>query len=111
MTTSLLIRETETFEITRFKKPHDIKSLKKNHVAFSGSPRKHPYDPYRIILMVDPGSNDNHYLEFNVDDISFVEELPNIVTLDEEVIPIVRLWVRRGSIGIRSIPFWVEDLT
>jgi hypothetical protein len=110
MTTSLLIRETETFEITRFKKPHDIKSLKKNHVAFSGSPRKHPYDPYRIILMVDPGSNDNHYLEFNVDDISFVEELPNIVTLDEEVIPIVRLWVRRGSIGIRSIPFWVEDL-
>ena len=44
------------------------------------------------------------------DDIAFVEELPNMVTVDEEVIPIVRLWVRKGSIAIRSIPFWVEDL-
>ncbi len=110
MTHSLLIRETEKFEITRFKQPHDIKRLKKSHVAFSGSPRKHPFDPYRVILIVDPYSQGNHYYEFNVDDISFVEELPNMVTQEDEVIPVVRLWVRKGSIGIRSIPFWVEDL-
>ena len=63
-----------------------------------------------MILVADPYGHNNHYYEFNTDDISFVEELPNMVTMDEDVIPIVRLWVRKGSIGVRSIPFWVEDL-
>ena len=111
MNATLLIRETEHFEITRFKRPRDIKSLKQAHVAFSGSPRKHPYDPHRVILVVDPYSQNNHYYQFNVDDIAFVEELANVVTMDETVIPMVRLWIRKGSIGVRSTPFWVEDLT
>jgi inorganic pyrophosphatase len=111
MTTSLLIREAEHFEIARFKRPRDIKSLRQTHVAFSGSPRKHPYDPHRVILVVDPYGTSNQYYEFSVEDIAFIEELPNLVTVDEDVVPVVRLWVRKGSIGIRSTPFWVEDFS
>ncbi len=110
MTTSLLIKETQTLEITKYKRPKDVKNLKKTHVAFSGSPRKHPYDANKIILVSDPFSRNNHYYEFKTDDISFVEELPNIVNMDDEVIPVVRIWVRKRSIGIRCTPFWVEDL-
>ena len=111
MNTSLLIRDTEHFEITRFKKPHDIEQLKQSHVPFCGSPRKHPYDSHRIILLVDPYGHAHHYYEFSLDDIGFVEELPNMATMDDGVIPMVRVWVRKGSIGVRSIPFWVEDLS
>jgi hypothetical protein len=109
MNMPLLLKETEHFEITKFKRPKDMRRLRQNHVAFSGSPRKHPHDAYRIILIVDPLSSNTFYYEFNLDDIAFVEELPNLVTPDEEVIPNVRIWVLKGSMGIRCTPFWVED--
>ena len=110
MNTSLLIKEFQTLEITKYQKPKDVGHLKKTHVAFTGSPRKHPSDIGKIILVSDPYSRNNHYYEFNTNDISYVEELPNIVNVDEEVIPVVRIWVRKSSIGIRCTPFWVEDL-
>lgn len=109
MNMPLLIKNSEHLEIAKFKRPKDMRQLRQNHVAFSGSPRKHPHDPYRVVLVVDPLSGNTFYYEFSVDDIAYVEELPNLVTADEEVIPNVRVWVRKGSIAIRSTPFWVED--
>ena len=110
MNTSSLIKTTQKLELTKYKPPKDIKSIHRTHVAFTGSPRKHPYDAFKIILVSDPFSQNNHYYEFNTEDISFVEELPNIVNMADEVVPMVRIWVRKRSIGIRCIPFWVEDL-
>ncbi len=109
-TTSLLIKETETLEIEAFKRPKDTKSLKNTHVAFSGSPRKHPYDPYKVILMADPFNRNAFYYEFRIEDVSYVEELPSLVNVDEEVIPVVRIWIKKSSVGLRCTPFWVEDL-
>lgn len=110
MDNSLLSKDIQTLEITKYKRPKNIANLKKTHVAFTGSPRKHPYDAYKIVLVSDPFSRNNHYYEFNTDDISYVEELANIVNMDDEVIPMARIWVRKRSVGIRCIPFWVEDL-
>jgi hypothetical protein len=110
MNRSLLIKEIQRLELTKYKPPKDVKNLTKTHVAFSGSPRQHPYDASRIILVADPFSRSNHYYEFRIDDIAYVEELPNIVDLDDDVMPMVRVWVRKKSIGIRCTPFWVEDL-
>lgn len=110
MDTSLLIKDSQDLAVIKYKPPKDIKKLNKTHVAFSGSPRKHPYDAHKIVLVSDPFSRNNHYYEFKTDDISYVEELPNIVNADNEVIPVVRIWVRKKSIGIRCTPFWVEDL-
>ena len=110
MSDVLPVKEFDTLEITKFKRPKDFKSLKESHVAFTGSPRKHPYDAYKVVLISDPYSRSNHYYEFTINDIAFVEELPNLSTLEEEIIPMIRIWVRKNSFAVRCIPFLVADV-
>ena len=102
-------QEALKFQIQAYKKPKELHVLRKTHVSFSGSPRKHPYDSDRVILIADPFSTNNLYYEFNKDDVSYVEELPNLVNLDGDTIAIVRIWVKKLSVGIRCSPFIVED--
>ena len=102
-------QEAGKFQIQAYKKPKDIHLMRKTHVSFSGSPKKHPYDPDRVILVVDPFSTNNLFYEFNKDDIDYVEELTSLVTQDGETSPMVRIWVKKMSIGIRCTPFVVED--
>ncbi len=61
--------------------------------------------------MPDPYGNKTIYLEFKIDDISYVEELSNLVDLEGKVIPMARIWVEKGSVGLRSSAFVVEDAT
>lgn len=110
MSDVLPVKEYETLEIAKFKQPKDIKSLKKNHVAFSGSPRKHPYDAYKVVLISDPFSRNNYFYEFKINDIAYVEELPNLSTMEDEIVPMVRIWVRKNSVAVRCIPFLVADV-
>ena len=110
MTTSLLIKNTTFFEIDIFKRPKDARRLKMTHVAFSGSPRKHWHDPFKVILVADPFSRNTFYYEFQIDDIEYVQEMPNLVSVENEVIPIVRVWVKKRSIAVRSTPFIVDDI-
>ena len=102
--------EAKKFEVQSYKKPSSIKNLRKTHVSFSGSPQKHPYDSEKVILVADPASSNTFYYEFMADDISYVEELPNVATISEEIITMVRIWVKKQSIGIRCTPFLIEDL-
>ena len=45
MAESYIPKAFEKFEIQTYsKKPGNLKALKKTHVPFTGSPRKHPYD-------------------------------------------------------------------
>ena len=97
------------FEIQVYQRPSDENCLRDRHSAFSGSPQNHPANPQKIILVVDPYSDSTFYYEFNTTDISYVEELANIVTMDGEVIPMARIWVKKKSIAIRSTPFVVEN--
>lgn len=106
---SSLIKRTETFAVEAFRRTKDSRNLKQSHVAFSGAPRKHPTDPYRVILVVDPFSRSAFYYEFKTEDIAFVEELPSLINMEEEVIPIMRIWVKKQSIGLRCTPFIVAD--
>jgi len=104
-------QEAKKFEIQSHNKGRkSLEELKKTHVPFSGSPLKHPDDPEKIILVADPYSTHTFYYEFRINDISYMEELPNIVNIDDEVIPIARIWVRKKSVGVRCSPFIVEDI-
>ena len=105
------LQETKKLEIQAYEKPKDIKALRHTHVPFSGNPRKHPYDPDRVILIVDPYSTNTFYYEFLADDISYVEELPNLVDENGKTITMVRLWVKKMSVGLRSAPFIVQDIS
>jgi hypothetical protein len=78
-------------------------------VAFTGSPRKHPYDDGKIILLADPQNGGSAIYEFRVADVLCVKDLPSPVTESGESYRIVRLWVRRGAVGIRYEPFEVDS--
>ncbi|MDM8525637.1 inorganic pyrophosphatase Ppa [Desulfococcaceae bacterium HSG8] len=104
-------QEVKKFEIEAYKKrPENLSELKKTHVPFTGSPLKHPYDSEKIILVADPFSSNTFYYEFRTDDISHMEELPNLVNLEGDSIFITRLWVKKKRVGLRCVPFVVEDI-
>lgn len=109
MSISNFPKAAEKFEIQAYKKPRNLKELLKSHVAFSGSPHKHPYDSERIILITDPNSTHTLYYEFHTTDIAYVEELPNLVNVNGETIIMVRIWVKKQSIAVLSTPFIVGD--
>ena len=102
-------QEAIKFEIQTYRRPKDRKALRSTHVAFSGSPQRHPYDREKIILVADPYSTHNLFYEFFKADIAYVEELPNIVNVDGETITMVRVWIQKMSIGMRCAPFIVGD--
>jgi inorganic pyrophosphatase len=103
--------ETEKFEIQAYRsRPRSLKDLWETHVPFTGSPRKHPNDPKKLILVTDPYSSNTSYYEFVAADISHAEELPSVVDLDGTAITMARVWVKKMSVGIRCTPFLVEDI-
>ncbi len=80
-----------------------------NAVAFTGIPRKHPYDPEKFMLFVDPLGEDPSILEFKLGDVVKVEQLPSPVTKEGESLLLVRAWARRGALGMQYQPFEVND--
>ena len=110
MADSFFLSRFEKFEIQAFKKPKDFKALKKTHVPFTGSPQRHPYDPEKIILIMDPFSGNTVYYEFKTKNIDYLDELSNIVDIKGKAITMVRIWVRKLSVGVRCAPFLVEDI-
>lgn len=102
-------QEMPKFEIQVYKTPRDVKSLSKTHVSFSGTPRKHPYDDKKVVLVSDPYSSHTFYWEFKKEDISYLEELPSVVAVDGRTYPMARVWVKKMSVAIRSTPFVVAD--
>lgn len=107
MTIDKFLQKARKFEVESYKK---FRHLSFDHVAFTGTPKKHPYDEGRIILVTDPFSTQTAYYEFELADVEGVEELPNLTTIEGEAVTMVRLWVRKGCVGIRSVPFLVEDM-
>ena len=81
----------------------------KDGVSFSGYPRAHPSDKSKLILVNDPLGNEPAVLEFKLDDIIFVEEVPSAVTEAGEGVPLVKLWIQRGAVGVILEPFEVND--
>jgi inorganic pyrophosphatase len=108
--TNNFLQKAMKFEVQIYKKPKNLESLRENHVSFSGAPMKHPYDSEKLLLVADPYSTNAFYYEFRMEDVSYVEELPNIVGLEGETITMSRVWVKKRSMGVRCSPFLVEDI-
>jgi len=106
MTIEKFLEKAKKLELEAYKRFPDLRI---DHVAFTGAPRKHPSDDNKVVLIVDPFSTQTFYYEFKADDIEGVEALPSLATMDGESITMARLWVKKGSLGVKSIPFVVED--
>jgi inorganic pyrophosphatase len=78
-------------------------------VPFTGYPRVHTYEKNKLILVNDPLGPEPTILEFKLDDILYVEEIPSAVTETGEGVPLVKLWIKRGSVGMILEPFEVND--
>jgi inorganic pyrophosphatase len=102
-------QESVSFQIQTYRKPKDLSLLRLENVSFTGSPRKHPYDTEKVILVADPYSANTFYFEFEKGDVSFVEELPNIADMEGNTITMIRIWVKKGSVAVRSTPFITGD--
>ena len=81
----------------------------KNAVPFCGYPQQHPAEKNKLILVYEPLGKNPTILEFKVDDILYVEDVPQVVTEQGEGIPMVKLWIRRGSHGMILEPFEVDE--
>lgn len=78
-------------------------------VPFSGCPRVHPSEKNKFLLVYDPLGTEPVVLEFKLDDILFVDEVPSAITEAGEGVPMVKLWIRRGAFGVILEPFEVDD--
>ena len=81
----------------------------KNGVPFLGYPQQHPADKGKLILVYDPLGKSPAVMEFKLDDILFVEDVPRAVTETGEGVPLVKLWIRKGALGMLLEPFEVDD--
>jgi len=78
-------------------------------VPFAGYPRVHPSDKTKLLLVYDPLGSEPIVLEFKFDDILYVEDIQSAVTESGEGIPLVKLWIKRGAVGVILEPFEVND--
>lgn len=106
--TLTMLETIEKFEIQTYKKSGGME--KKDHVPFSGSPRKHPWNPAKIILIVDPFTTNTFYYEFKIKDIGFAEELASMTNIDGESVSMARIWVKKHSVAIQCSPFVVDAI-
>lgn len=101
-----VLEESGKYQVEPYKKTG---SLPVTHVPFTGTPRKHDHDPGKILLIPDPFSTGTFYYEFFLSDVEYIEKLSSMVNLSGDTLPMVRVWVRKGSLALRSTPFVVED--
>ena len=81
----------------------------KNAVSFMGYPQQHPTEKNKLVLVYDPLGSSPAVLEFKLEDLLFVEEVPQAVTEKGEGIPLIKLWIRKGARGMLLEPFEVDE--
>ena len=78
-------------------------------VAFMGYPQQHPTEKNKLLLVYDPLGDKPAILEFKMEDLVYMEEMPQAVNEKGEGIPFIKLWLRRGAKGMFMEPFEVGD--
>ena len=94
------------YNITKYKSKVDYRNCA---VSFTGSARKHPYDQEKLLLVADPFSSHTVFYEFRIKDIVHYDDLPGIATDSGENLMMIRLWINKGSLGLKYEPFEVDD--
>ncbi len=98
-----LLQISEKFDIDRYKDPDFVKA----HQSYEGMPRKHASDPKKIVLLTDPFSDENQFYEFPISSIGFIEEIGTISSEDGRSAQKLRLWIKKGTLGLKYTPFIV----
>ena len=94
---------------SEMEKYKDHKILEKDAFPFVGQLKKHSKDKEKIFLRPDPSNQTSALIEFNTKDVLFAEDVSTISGEDGESYRLVKVWVKKGSIGIRLEAFTVAD--
>jgi len=81
--------------------------LKEDFIAFVGSPKKHPSNENILMLITNPFDENKQFYEFYMDSISAIEEIGTISSENCKSVYQIRIWVRKGTMAIRSETFIV----
>ncbi len=93
-------------ELSKYSDPN---RLNKEAVPFVGQAKQLKDSPDRIYLRLDSISSHGQMLEFKSKDIVYAEDVNTLTKGNGMAIRIVRIWVKKGSIGIKLDPFAVND--
>lgn len=99
-----LLENSRKFDIDRYREINFFDT----HTVFEGTPRKHPTDKHKIILLTDPFSSKNIFYEFSIDSVGLVEEMGTVTTEEGQSVYRARFWIRKGSPAVRYEPFLVK---
>jgi hypothetical protein len=81
----------------------------KDGVPFIGYPRQHPSEKRKFILMYDPLGENPRIIEFKIEDVLYMEDIHSAVTESGEAAPLVKVWIRKGTLAVILDPFEVDD--
>lgn len=98
-----LLEINEHFTIDKKRKV----DLKEELTPFVGSPKKHPSNDNILMLITNPFDENKQFYEFYMDSISAVEEIGTISAENSRSAYQIRIWVRKGTMAIRSETFIV----
>ncbi len=91
------LETTPLHEITRYAAQSNYE---RDGILFTGTARKHPYDRQKLLLIPQPFATPHILYEFRLSDILHAENRSNLVMVNGESLPMIDLWVRKGSTGI-----------
>lgn len=97
---------SEERELSKFSNPH---RLHKEAVPYVGHAKQLKDTPEKIFLRLDSISSHGQMLEFKTKDVIHAEDVNTVTKENGQAIRIVRIWVKKGSIGIKLEPFVVTD--
>ena len=89
----------EERELCKYSDPN---RLHKEAVPFVGQVKQLKEAPDRIYLRLDSISSHGQMLEFKTNDIVYAEDVNTLTKANGLAIRIVRIWVRKGSVGTLS---------
>jgi len=98
-----LLEVSEQFSIDKIRNVN----LREEFIPFEGSPKKHPSNENILMLITNPFDENKRFFEFYMDTISAIEEIGTITSDENKSIYQIRIWVRKGTMAIRSETFIV----
>jgi len=98
-----LLETSRQFNIDKLRQPN----FREDYSSFEGSPRRHPSNDKILILVTNPFDENMMFYEFNLDTVSAVEEIGTITSSDSKSAYQVRIWVKKGTLAVKSETFIV----
>ena len=89
----------------------DLEKHRKEAVSYIGTAQKHKTNASRIYLRLNPFSEQGMVLEFNIQDIVYAEEVQTLFQKDGSAVKMLKIWVKKGSTGVRLEPFLVREIS